>query len=58
MAEYLLTVSGKLTFEEDGRDDSILQCLQGLGGGERLDVAIQELEENATNLVVELKEVT
>ena len=54
--DYRLIVSGLVTFHEDGRDDDVLQRLQGLGGGERVELAIQELEESATDVVVEIQE--
>lgn len=58
MKYYRLTVSGLIGFDEDERDDAILHCLQGLEGGERFELAIQELEESATDIVVECEEVT
>jgi len=55
--KYRLTVSGTIEFHEDGRDQPILERLLGLDGGQRLELAIQELEKNATEIVVEMKEV-
>ena len=56
MKYYRLTVSGLVGFNVDGRDDALLQRLQGLEGVERFELAIQELEESATDVTVEIKE--
>ena len=48
--KYRLTV-------EDGRDQPILDKLLGLYGGQRWEIALRELEENATEIAVEMKEI-
>ena len=55
--KYRLTISGTVEFHEDGRDQPIMDRLLGLDGGQRWKIALRELEENATELVVEMREV-
>lgn len=56
MKYYRLTVSGLIGFEEDGRDNEVLHCLQDPEAALRLELALQELEESATDTTVEIKE--
>lgn len=58
---YKLTVTGIVDFDKDGRDDSIKRLLQGKEGPDHeteiFTVAIQNLEESATSIKVELVEI-
>jgi len=55
MNKYRLTVSGIVRFHDDGRDQILEDRLKGLEGGERFNLAIQELEEGATNITVSME---
>ena len=57
MKKYRLTVSGTIEFHEDGRREELEGILLGRKGGDRGMLAIQELEESATDIVVEMKEI-
>ena len=55
--KYRLTISGTIEFPDVDRDQPIRDRLLGLDNGQRFELAIQELEESATDIVVEMKEI-
>jgi len=57
MIKYRLTVSGTIEFHEDGRDEELEGILLDKKGGDRCLLAIQELEESATDLTVTMEEI-
>jgi len=51
---YRLVISGNISFDEDGRDESIRQLLFGEHCLKKFEVALKEISENATNTEVSL----
>ena len=53
MRYYKLTIYGTVSFSDEDKD--IEELLLGLAGGERFELAIQELEEEASQVGVTME---
>lgn len=63
LVKYRIIISGTIEFYSDGRDEDIEELLRNSapspvveGARDRLDVAIQEIEEEATDITVVMVE--